>query len=116
MAQNGPKGQHNPQALESRHREKLQQELNLSDEQTARLEELNKANKEAILSIRNDETLDRQTKVEMIREVRQEREEALKELFTPEQFKQYTQLQQQHKQHRKAQQPKGRREIKGSAS
>jgi Spy/CpxP family protein refolding chaperone len=78
----------------------LKEQLNLTDEQVAQLTSLNKSNKDAMLSLRNDETLDRQTKMELMQELRQEREEALKEILSPEQHTQFLTFQQQNQQNR----------------
>ncbi|WP_439881130.1 hypothetical protein ACSX1A_18550 [Pontibacter sp. MBLB2868] len=111
VAQNGQQGQMNQQERAERQTEQLKKRLALTDEQVVKLEEINKNTAETLMSLRNDQSLDRQSKMDRVKTIRDEREAAIVALLTDEQKQQY-EVMQQNRQEKQVQRKGGRRGSK----
>jgi periplasmic protein CpxP/Spy len=109
VAQDGPQRQMGSQEQE----QNLKKHLSLTNEQGAQLDQINASSREAVLSLRNDQTMDRQMKMDKLRMMRIEREEAIKAILTEEQKEKYTAMQ-QREDNSKVQQTQQQRKKRGS--
>lgn len=111
MAQGQQQGPANQQEMEAQQIERLTKHLSLTAEQVARIQEVNHNSREAVMALRNDQTMDRQVKMEKMRSMRAEREAAIKAILTQEQAQKYEAMlqNQQNQQGQQGQRPQGRR-------
>ena len=85
----GAMAQGQQQEMEVQHVERLTRQLNLTTEQVAKLQEINLGTRAAMLNLRNDQSMDRPSKMEKMRILRSERETAIKAILTQEQGEKY---------------------------
>ena len=108
-AQDSQQGQMSPKEILDKEAREMKKQLLLTKEQTAKLEEINKSSITALIELRNNQSMDRQARIEKMRSMRTERETTIKSMLTEEQAKKY-EVMQQNRENNRSQQWGGRRE------
>ena len=72
-------------AMEKKQREEMKTQLGLTAEQDRKLAEMHKANMEKMKAIRDNKSLTEDAKKEQMKALKQQQEEAMKSILTPEQ-------------------------------
>lgn len=93
MAQGG-----NMQERAQQQVEQLKTELSLTDEQVARLKEINSKNAEEMRELRNNASGDRNQMMQQMRELRKNRDTEIRAMLTEEQAAKFDELQKEQKQ------------------
>jgi thioesterase domain-containing protein len=88
-AQDGQQTQMSPQELLDREAKQMKKQLLLTKEQVGKLEQVNKNTIAAMIELRNSQGMDRQARMEKMRNMRTDRESAIKEMLTAEQIEKY---------------------------
>lgn len=107
LAQRG-QGNRNPEAMAERQTKYMVKELDLNDEQTTQVQEINLAFAKKLQEARKELKGDREAMQELRAELDTARDEELKAIFTEEQFATYQEL--------KASRGKGKKGKKGKKS
>lgn len=111
MAQAGQPGQITPQERAERQAAYLKKQLALTEEQALKLDEINKSSAEAMMSLRGDQGLDRQARMEKMRGLRNKREAAIVAILTDQQKQKYKSML-QSQENRQVQRTQQRRSVR----
>lgn len=76
--------------------EKMKQELNLTEEQSAKMDEMKKANMEKMKAIRENGSLTEEQKTEQVKEVMKKQKGDLKSILTEEQLSKWKETRKRH--------------------